>query len=433
MSRPLIELEQADIRSLTDEELAIVKAAHNGKVHTAPPEHGTPRLEQGLVTRRMDEITPVSLRWLWPGVIPAGKLIIFFGDPGLGKSLATLDVISRVTRGVSSQDDSAPCPIGDVVLLSAEDDPADTIRPRLDAAGAIPSLVRFVDGVRDVKGKRMFSLAADVAKLETAITQETRIVVIDPITAYLDGVDGHSTGEVRGLLAPLAEMAARRGVAILAVAHGNKAGGPAIYRLSGSLAWMAAARSVWAFAKDRENPARVLMTPVKQNLAADQGGFAYTVVVPDGVPVMTWEKGRVHVSADEALQHDDPEERSAGREASEWLREALSGGPVKAADLFRQARAEGIATITLRRTASKLGVRKDKGGFREGWSWALPGPEDDHLSPEGDQDAHTQGNDHLDHLGRPGDHLGGSNGRGKGFDPYWETHDPDANSSEGLF
>ena len=106
------------------------------------------------------------------------------------------------------------------------------------------------------------------------ITTETRIIIVDPITAYITGGDSHVTSEVRGLLAPLAELAARRGVAILGVSHLNKGSGAAMYRTTGSLAWVAAARAVWAVGRDQENPERIIMLPVKMNLTKDRTGFA---------------------------------------------------------------------------------------------------------------------------------------------------------------
>ena len=84
----------------------------------------------GLVCLADVESRP--LEWLWPDRIPLGKLTIIAGDPGLGKSLATLDIASRVSQGEPWPDQTdAINPKGDAILLSAEDDLSDTIRPRL--------------------------------------------------------------------------------------------------------------------------------------------------------------------------------------------------------------------------------------------------------------------------------------------------------------
>lgn len=364
MPRTLAELKEADPKTWNDDELALVKAAFGpGKV---PHANGDSRGAM-LITRNLSDISSIPIRWLWPGVIPLGKLTLFVGDPGVGKSLLTLDVASRVTSGRTWPDGTAACPLGEVLLLSAEDDPADTIRPRLDAAGAIPSLIHLVEGVKDGRGKRLFNLADDVAKLDAEVSAETRLVVIDPITAYLGGgIDSHVTSEVRGLLAPLAELAARHGVAVLGVSHLNKGNGNAMYRTTGSLAWVAAARSVWAVGRDQENPDRLVMLPVKMNLARDEGGFAYGIVCFDEAPRVAWEAARVHGNADDLLQRDLPGAKNERQEAKDWIQEELTDGELPAKDVFRDADAAGIARATLRRAEKELGVVHSRRGFGKG-------------------------------------------------------------------
>ena len=152
-------------------------------------------------------------------------------------------------------DSSERAPLGGVVMLSAEDDAADTIRPRLDAAGADCSRVSLLAGVSrfDLEANERFlatfNLARDLRALEEAIesTPDCRLVVIDPISAFCGATDSHKNADVRGLLAPLSELAQRQHVAVVGVNHLNKsgAGGPAIYRTMGSLAFVAAARAAW--------------------------------------------------------------------------------------------------------------------------------------------------------------------------------------------
>jgi RecA-family ATPase len=140
-------------------------------------------------------------------------------------------------------------PVGGVVLLSAEDDPADTIRPRLDAHGADVTRIVLLQSIDRPDGtNRAVDLAVDGPALEAAIdtVPNCRLVVVDPISAYLGGVDSHSNSDVRGMLAQLAELAARRRVAVVAVTHLRKGDGPAMYRAMGSLAFVAAARAAWA-------------------------------------------------------------------------------------------------------------------------------------------------------------------------------------------
>jgi len=179
----------------------------------------------GPVLHCFADIASKQLHWLWPGRIPLGKLTLLIGDPGLGKSLLTADIASRVSRGTSFPD-GAVCESGSVIFLSAEDDAADTIRPRLDVAGADVFRVHTLDAVRvQLSGgsvtEKAFNLETDCTHLESALSQhpDVRLIVIDPLSAYLGGTDSHSNAEIRGLLSPLAALAARCEVAVLAVTH----------------------------------------------------------------------------------------------------------------------------------------------------------------------------------------------------------------------
>jgi len=240
-------------------------------------------------------VKPEPIRWLWPGRVPLGKLTLIVGDPGLGKSFLTLDLAARVSAGEPWPDaPGAENTPGAVVLLSAEDDLADTIRPRLDAAGA---------DVERVAALSISSLQRDLPDLEKAMHDApgVRLVVIDPITAYLAGTDSHKNADVRSLLAPLAELAARHRVAVVAVSHLNKhVGGSALYRAQGSLAFTAAARAVWLVAKDKADVGRV-----------------------------AWEPDPVEANADEVLSIDPGagHGRTDRDDAADWLREALGDDP----------------------------------------------------------------------------------------------------------
>jgi bifunctional DNA primase/polymerase-like protein/AAA domain-containing protein len=92
-------------------------------------------------------VTREQVRWLWPHRIPRGKLTLFVGDPGTGKSLAAIDLAARVSSGCTFPD-GRPCERGDALILTAEDDPSDTVGPRLDAAGADSSHVARINAVK---------------------------------------------------------------------------------------------------------------------------------------------------------------------------------------------------------------------------------------------------------------------------------------------
>jgi RecA-family ATPase len=238
----------------------------------------TPASRQGiaeagsLTTRCLSDVEAKPIRWLWPGRIARGKLTIIAGDPGLGKSQITASIASVVTTGGLWPVDRDKCERGDVLFLTAEDDPADTLRPRLEAAGADLTRVRIIDGViRGYTGdgsqkSRTFSLADDLQALEAKLAElgNVAVVVIDPISAYLGDTDSHKNSDVRGLLAPLSELAARHNVAIIGVSHMSKAvGAKALMRVNGSLAFVAAARAAYVVVSDSTDRRRRLFLPMK--------------------------------------------------------------------------------------------------------------------------------------------------------------------------
>ena len=184
--------------------------------------------------QQMSEIEPVPIRWLWPERIARGKVSMIAGNPGLGKSQLTLSMAATVTLG-GEWPDGTSCEVGNVVILSAEDDPSDTLRPRLDAVGAdtdkvflIRSTIVGYTGSGD-STHRAFDLSLDLAALSETLRRinGAALVIIDPVSAYLGGVDSHRDAAVRALLSPLSDFAAESGAAVVTVSHLNKMrGGP---------------------------------------------------------------------------------------------------------------------------------------------------------------------------------------------------------------
>ena len=347
--------------------------AHSGKLG-ALCEEPTP---VGPVLVRLSDVTPEKVRWLWSDRIALSKVALLAGDPGLGKSFVSLDITARVTRALPWPDGCEnSVPPGGVVLLSAEDDPADTIRPRLDASGADVSRVNVLTAIEgaddDGQYRRGVDLTRDLRYVDQAIeeTPDCRLVIIDPISAYLGRTDSHKNADVRGVLAPLAELASRHGVAVLAVTHLSKGEGPAIYRSIGSIAFVAAARTAWAIAADHSDPDRRLFLPIKNNLASSPPGMAYRI---DTRPAVEWEADPVTVTADKALGRDaDDGTKSALGEAVDWLSHSLANGRRPAKEVKDEANEAGVSLRTLDRAKAKLGVIAGPDGFGEPWMWRLP-------------------------------------------------------------
>jgi putative DNA primase/helicase len=343
--------------------------------------YGPPQPAPVLV--RLADVVAAPVQWLWEGRIAVGKTTMLAGDPGLGKSFLTLDMAARISTGMPWPDcPTLPNPAGGVVLLNCEDDLADTIRPRLDRMGADCTRITALAGVRTISGEtgqmveRAFSLDRDVPRLEAAIraTPGCRLVIIDPITAYLGDADSHKNAEVRALLAPLGDLAARCGVAVVCVSHLNKGGGgAAIYRTMGSLAFVAAARAAWAVVKDRDDPAgnRRLVLPVKNNLGPDNTGLAYRLI--DGA--VEWEPDPITMTADDALASSGdgtPGPEPARRtHAVAWLRELLADGEMEVEEIRREAGHAGFAWRMLQRAAGELGVCRQRTAFGGPLTWRL--------------------------------------------------------------
>ena len=337
----------------------------------------------GPVLAYFSDIESRDIDWLWEGRIARGKLTILVGDPGIGKSVATVDFAARVSAGYAWPDlRDKPTTAGSVIMLSAEDDPHDTIRPRLDAAGADVSRVAVLassvlDGNdRPKSGPDFVSLQNDLNLLESAIVeaQDCRLLIVDPLSSYLGKADSHRDAEMRTVLKPLSDLAMRHNVAILAVTHLNKnQGSSAMYRATGSLAFVAAARSVWLVARDKDDKARRLMLPIKNNIGPDTGGLAFTVVPSEGnskVPVISWYADAVTTTADEALE---PAKKQGAKvtTAGEWLTKMLADGPVLVSEIKAQAEVDEFSWRTIERAKSALDIESIKDGYQSPAKWKI--------------------------------------------------------------
>jgi RecA-family ATPase len=181
-----------------------------------------------LVSRCAAEIPPEKIEWLWLGRLARGKHTCIAGEPGTGKSQLSIAMIAAVTTAGEWPCGEGRAPLGSAIILSAEDGPADTIVPRLLAAGADLGRVHIVSAVCNVdgKGRRAVNLQSDLELLEQKIAGigDVNLIVIDPVSSYLGKADSHKNAEVRSVLEPIGEMAERTRVAVLSVTHFSKAG-----------------------------------------------------------------------------------------------------------------------------------------------------------------------------------------------------------------
>jgi putative DNA primase/helicase len=349
----------------------------------------SPPVEPSIIMTRVSDITPEKIEWLWPGIIASGRVTGIVGLPGIGKSQLVLDVAARVSTGRDWPGGASNGKPGQVIILSAEDNPSDTIVPRLIAAGADLDRIHIVMAVKDSDGvERTFNLAVDLDRLEKEYDlRQVRLLEIDPVSAYLGSIEGkrinrNHGGDVRAIQDRLAMFAAKHELAVVAVSHLNKSSGSrAITRIMGSLEWVAAPRAVFLVTEEANTDRRLLL-PLKNNLARDRNGYGFRIeekIVGEGIETshLVWELELVAITAEEALAAASGVSKKlpALTDAEDFLRVLLGAGPIPAKDVRREATDACISSGLLRRAAGILGVKSRRiGGIagRGSWVWELP-------------------------------------------------------------
>lgn len=399
--------------------------SRNGKHSKPPPAAGGNEPKAGLVTTCLATISPRPVEWVVPGYVPLGKLLLLAGDGGHGKSTITLHGAACTTRGLPWFGlDYSPPPPAEVLLVSCEDDYADTVVPRLLAAGADLARIHKVDGIVTDDGKPApFSLAHyEAMGKELATRTEVRLVVIDPAGAYVgrSGVDDHKDSELRSLLDPLAEMAARHRVTVLIVKHivkGTTA--KAVHKVSGSAGYVNSVRAAYLVAHDPQVEDRRLLMPIKFNIAPKPRALAYrleavpadeaeAILTPFGdlggedrgrlagqLCRVSWQ-GAVDADADDVMADKVAKDRSATKpeKAAEWLLVYLSSHAYPSDEVVQAGKAEGFSRDTLfkaRDLVGKARIPARKMG-RGQWFWGLGDPANWSLRPEPSQ-THDDGSD----------------------------------------
>lgn len=347
------------------------------------PEAGQSERPSGAVRICLADVQPEEVTWLWPGRIPFGKVTLLVGDPGLGKSFLSLYLASRLSTGSPLQGEVERPPKITTLLLSAEDDLGDTIRPRLDRMNAdvthIHALQAILEKDKDERDiERMVRLDTDLVVLERQIVETgARFVIVDPINAYMGKTDGNQDIDLRRVLNPLALMAARYKVAVLVVTHSNKRSeGNKLHRVMGSLAYVGLARSVLAVGADPDEDGRRNLIQIKNNLAAHAPGLGYRIIEGEVV----WDSDPVSLTPDTVFDAPNAGQtkQDAGSKAKAiaFLRDVLANGPVYVKDVYAEGKNEDpkLPERTIDRAKAELGVKSRKEGFGEKGKtyWSLP-------------------------------------------------------------
>ena len=322
------------------------------------------------------------ITWLWPSYLPRGKFVLLAGSAGVGKSTLAFGMAATVTTGGQWPDGASAGMPGNALIWSSEDDAADTIVPRLAAAGADLKRCRIIAGVTDDKGEcHPFDPASDILALRDAARAigGLSLLIVDPVVSAIAG-DMHKANDVRRGLQALVDFAAEMDCAVLGITHfaKNTTGRNTAERVIGSQGFGALARVVLVAAKE-EDSAQCVFTRAKSNISVDTGGFHYTIEPMVCGPIVAtriaWGEP-VEGTAREILQAVEKEDQPArgGRmvEVKDFLRQQLQRGPKGQKELLEAAEGHGIATITLRRAAKELGIVSRRFGFQGQVSWELP-------------------------------------------------------------
>jgi hypothetical protein len=293
--------------------------------------------------------------WLWPLRLARGKLALFQGDPGLGKSLISLDLCARLSTGRPFPDGrpllDGP---GNALVINAEDTGEDTIRPRLAALGADLNRVFIWD-----RREHLLRLPTQLSDLDAVLAEfRPRLVVLDPITAFLER-GGSSELSVRRGLDPLGWLAHRRDCLMQLVLHLNKQGGPrALYRGCGSIAFPGACRFVWMVAHDPQDPNRRVLAEVKNSYAPFQPSLGYSVTdIGAPVPKFEWH-GVSPFTSEQLLAAAPPAPPLPPRDrAREFLLDFLAEGAQTSRAVWEAAVKQGLSDRTLNRAKTELDIR----------------------------------------------------------------------------
>lgn len=334
------------------------------------------------------DVTPEPISWLWPGWLAAGKVHVLGGAPGTGKTTISMGLAATVTIG-GRWPDGTRSPAGNVVIWSGEDDPADTLIPRLVLSGADLSHIYFVADILDGGERRSFDPARDMELLRRKLAEvgDVRLLIVDPIVSAITG-DSHKNAEVRRGLQPLADLAASMRCALLGITHFSKgtSGREPVERITGSLAFGALARIVMVAAKHQEagddgRTAR-LFCRAKSNIGPDDGGYEYELHQAEidkhpGVfaSSVRWGKAVQGAARDLLAVADatgDDGEGGALADAKEFLASLLKDGALATKTIRADAAEAGYSWSTIRRAKEALEVRAKKDGMQGGWRWSLP-------------------------------------------------------------
>jgi len=318
-------------------------------------------MKKELKLIKMSSVEVAQVKWIWYPYIPCGKVTIIQGDPGEGKTTFVLAMVALLTRGKPLPESEAGSEPINVIYQTAEDGLADTIKPRLLAAGADCEKVLVID-------ESETELTLSDKRLEQAIKETgAKLIVLDPLQAYLgDGVDMHRANEIRPIFKRLCLMAERTGCAVILIGHMNKMqGAKSSYRGLGSIDFRAAARSVLVVGRLKNEPTIRIAAHDKSSLAPEGRSIAFALDPDNG---FRW-KGYCETSVEELLAGKGSL-LSKTVQAENLLRGLLQDEPVATEVILQKAQELGISERTVKIAKQNLCVTSIRIGDK--WFAKMP-------------------------------------------------------------
>jgi RecA-family ATPase len=346
-----------------------------------PSANGT--APRGVFYEDAIEVKPERIEWLWRHRLALGKIVVLDGDPGLGKSTVSLDIAARVSSGAPfPMDDEGRTPAG-VILLSAEDGIADTIVPRLAAAGADLGLVRILKAYPDERGMPVpLTIPAAIPFMEEHVrATESKLLIIDPLMAYFESKTNANTDQdVRAALRPLGEMLERTGCACLMLRHLNKSDSKnALYRGGGSIGIVGAARTGFIVTKHPDDDKIRILATSKNNLAPEAPSLTYHLesVWGQDVAHVVWANETTRYSAADLmnLSSRDKEDEQEEDDVEAFLRDYLEqNGPTRSTEIIKVGKTEyDYSASKIHRARKKLDIQSIReAAFQGAYVWHLP-------------------------------------------------------------